>query len=107
MERKKVVILVCCIVFVLAIPPMINFKIFVPWDLIFGSGMQALGSLFAVITAAWFIKRSAALKELSEGRKKAFPLFLYWWMRIFVPAAILFVGINWLLEEIFKIKIFG
>jgi NSS family neurotransmitter:Na+ symporter len=106
-KRKKAVFLVCCIVFVLAIPPMINNKIFVPWDLIFGSGMQALGSLFAVVTAVWFIKRSAALKELSEGRKKPFPLFLYWWMRIFVPAAILFVGINWLLEEIFKIKIFG
>jgi len=106
-ERKKVVILVCCIVFVLAIPPMVNLKIFIPWDLIFGSGMQALGSLFAVITAVWFIKRSAALKELSEGRKKSFPLFLYWWMRIFIPASILFVGINWLLEEIFKIKIFG
>ncbi|NOR52539.1 MAG: hypothetical protein GQ536_00405 [Candidatus Aminicenantes bacterium] len=106
-KRKKAVFLVCCIVFVLALPPMINFKIFIPWDLIFGSGMQALGSLFAVITAAWFIKRSAALKELSEGRRKPFPLFLYWWMRIFVPAAILFVGINWLLEEVFKIKIFG
>ena len=106
-KRKKAVFLVCCIVFVLAIPPMINDKIFVPWDLIFGSGMQALGSLFAVITAVWFIKRSAALKELSEGKKRPFPLFLYWWMRIFVPAAILFVGINWLLEKIFKIKIFG
>lgn len=106
-KRKKAVFLVCCIVFVLAIPPMINNKIFIPWDLIFGSGMQALGSLFAVVTAVWFIKRSAALKELSEGRKKPFPLFLYWWMRIFVPAAILFVGINWLLEKIFKIKIFG
>jgi SNF family Na+-dependent transporter len=56
---------------------MINFKIFLPWDLIFGSGMQALGSLLAVITAAWCIKRSESLKELSAGRAKPFPLFLY------------------------------
>jgi hypothetical protein len=34
-------------------------------------------------------------------------LFLYWWMRIVIPAAILFVGINWLLESVFKINIFG
>jgi len=34
-------------------------------------------------------------------------LFLYWWIRIVVPAAILFVGINWLLEFVFNIKIFG
>lgn len=106
-ERRKAVLSICCIVYILAIPPMINFKIFVPWDLIFGSGMQAIGSLFAVITAAWCIKRSVALKELSEGREKPFPVFLYWWMRVVIPAAILFVGINWLLESVFHIKIFG
>jgi NSS family neurotransmitter:Na+ symporter len=107
LERKKAVLFICLIVFVLAIPPMINFKIFLPWDLTFGSGMQALGSLLAVITAAWCMKRSEALKELSEGRERPFPLFLYWWMRIVIPAAILFVGINWLLESVFKINIFG
>jgi NSS family neurotransmitter:Na+ symporter len=106
-DRKKAVLTICCIVYILAIPPMINFKIFVPWDLTFGSGMQALGSLFAVITASWCIRRSTALKELSEGRGKPFPVFLYWWMRVVIPAAILFIGINWLLESVFDIKIFG
>ena len=107
MERKKAVVLTCLVVFVLAIPPMINFKIFLPWDLTFGSGMQALGSLLAVITAVWCIKRSDALKELSEGRGKSFPRFLYWWIRVVIPTAILFVGINWILESVFNIKIFG
>ncbi len=106
-ERKKAVFITCLVVFVLPVPPMINFKIFLPWDLTFGSGMQALGSLLAVITAVWCIKRSDALKELSEGRTKSFPRFLYWWMRIVIPAAILFVGINWLLESVFRIEIFG
>lgn len=106
-ERKKAVLYICCICYVLAIPPMINFKIFIPWDLTFGSGMQAFGSLLAVATTAWFIKRSEALKELSEGRGKPFPKFLYWWMRVVIPVAILFVGINWLLESVFKIKIFA
>lgn len=86
---------------------MINFKIFVPWDLTFGSGMQALGSLLAVITTAWCIRRLESLKELSEGTGKPFPLFLYWWMRIVVPFAVLFVGINWLLESVLNIKILG
>jgi len=105
--RKKAVGLVCGIVFVLAIPPMVNFRIFIPWDLAFGSGMQALGSLLAVVTAVWFIRRSNALKELSEGMVKPFPKFLYWWMRIAVPLAILFVGINWILESLFQIRING
>jgi NSS family neurotransmitter:Na+ symporter len=105
-KRKKAVFLVCAIVYVLAIPPMINMKVFMPWDLTFGSGMQVLGSLLAVVTAAWFIKRYEFLKELNIG-KSFFQTFLYWWLRIIVPAAILFVGINWVLESVFDFKIFG
>ncbi|MFZ2055493.1 MAG: sodium-dependent transporter [Candidatus Aminicenantales bacterium] len=105
--RKKAVFLICGIVFVLSLPPMINNRIFIPWDLAFGSGMQALGSLLAVITAVWFIKRSEALRELAEGTNKPFPRALYWWMRIVVPLAILLVGINWLLESVFKIRLIG
>ena len=105
-NRKKAVLATCGTIFVASIPPMLNMQIFVPWDLIFGSGMQTLGSLMAVVTTVWFIKRADALKELaSEGAE--FPIFLYWWMRLVIPAAILFVGINWLLESIFDIKIFG
>jgi NSS family neurotransmitter:Na+ symporter len=99
-KRKKAVLVTCIIVYFLAIPPMINFKVFIPWDLTFGSGMQALGSLMAVITAVWCIKRSTALKELSAGRRRPFPIFLYWWLRIVIPAAILFVGINWLVQSL-------
>lgn len=106
-KRKRAVLFICAIVYVLAIPPMINFKIFIPWDLTFGSGMQAVGSLLAVFTSVWCVKRSEALKELSRGLGTPFPLFLYWWIRTVIPAAILFVGINWLLESIFNINLFG
>ncbi|MCH7782637.1 sodium-dependent transporter [candidate division KSB1 bacterium] len=99
-DRKKAVIMVCMSSFLLAIPPMINFGIFVPWDLFFGSGMQTLGALLAVITAVWCIKRSEVLRELSTGRDKPVPLFLLWWMRYVIPFAILFVGLNWLLENV-------
>ncbi len=106
LDRKRAVFLICAIVYVLAIPPMINMKVFVPWDLTFGSGMQVLGSLLAVVTAGWFIKRYEFLKELNVGRS-FFQTFLYWWLRIIVPASILFVGVNWVLESVFDIKIFG
>lgn len=100
MKRKKAVWLVCAIVFLLSIPSMINLRIFIPWDLFFGSGMQTLGAFLAVVTCVWCIKKSKALKELSQGSKKPFPIFLYWWMRIVIPVAILFVGLNWLLEKL-------
>jgi NSS family neurotransmitter:Na+ symporter len=105
--RKKAVFAICGIVFVLSLPPMINTRIFIPWDLAFGSGMQALGSLLAVVTAVWFIKRADALRELASGQNRSFPLVLYWWMRIAVPLAILLVGVNWLLESGFKVSLTG
>jgi len=105
--RRKAAFIICAIVFILAVPPMINARIFIPWDLAFGSGMQALGSLLAVVTTVWFIKRSEALKELAAGTGKRFPRALYWWMRIAVPLAILLVGLNWLLEAAFKINLVG
>jgi NSS family neurotransmitter:Na+ symporter len=96
LRRPQAVALLCGVVFVLAIPPMFNYRIFIPWDLTFGSGMQTLGSLLAVITMAWCIDRSKSLKSLSEGSGRPAPLLLHWWLRLVIPAAILFVGINWL-----------
>jgi NSS family neurotransmitter:Na+ symporter len=75
---------------------MINLEIFVPWDLTFGSGMQVVGSFMAVLTTVWFIKRSEALREFSVSSHVPYLPFLYWWMRIVVPTAILLVGLNWL-----------
>ena len=101
LSRRDAVIITCVIVVLLAIPPMVNMKVFVPWDLFFGSGMQTLGTLLAVLTTAWCIKRSDALRELSGGRMNLFHRILYWWMRIVIPLSVLFVGTNWLIESVF------
>jgi len=107
LSRKKAVPIIAGIVFLLAIPPMVNLKVFIPWDLTFGSGMQTIGALCALLTTVWCIHRSHALKELSRGASRPFPLFLYWWMRVVIPVAILFVGINWWLESVFNVTIWN
>ncbi len=99
LSRKGAVALVCAIVLVLAVPPMFNMKIFFPWDLTFGSGMQTVGAFLAVITTGWCIKRSDALKELATQTARPFHHALYWWMRIVIPASVLFVGVKWLLDS--------
>ena len=99
LSRKGAVLLSCSIVLVLAIPPMINMKIFFPWDLTFGSGMQTLGAFLAVLTTAWCIKRSDALKELATTTARPIHHVLYWWMRVVIPACVLFVGVKWLLDS--------
>jgi NSS family neurotransmitter:Na+ symporter len=101
MSRGRAMVIVAVAVFVLAIPPMINNAIFVPWDLTFGSGMQTLGSLIAVLTVGWCFQRSKALRELGTRGEVDAPLWLYYWIRFGIPAVILLTGIWWLLSEVF------
>jgi len=99
-QRKRAALLACLIVFVLAVPPMVNLGVFVPWDLLFGSGMQVLGSLLAVITVGWCFTTAKALDELSRGRVRKVSPLLIWWIRVVVPISILAVGINWLWDAV-------
>jgi NSS family neurotransmitter:Na+ symporter len=101
--RTRAVWVMSAACFVLAIPPMINNAIFVPWDLTFGSGMQTLGSLLAVITVAWCMNRGAALRELFGAGERSVPMWVFYWIRYGIPVIILGVGIYWLLTEVFRI----
>lgn len=100
LTRTRAVWLMAAVVFLLAIPPSINNRIFIPWDLTFGSGMQTLGSLLAVITFGWCISRSAALSELSNRGELSVPPWLIGWIRFGIPAAILAVGVWWMLTSV-------
>ena len=95
LRRRQAVWTMAAVVLVLALPPMINLRIFVPWDLTFGSGMQVLGSLAAVVTFAWFLRPEVATRELGGAR------WLLYWLRFAVPAALLLVGGWWLVSEVF------
>ncbi len=97
LDRRRAVRLLAVIVFVLAIPPMLNMRVFVPWDLTFGSGMQTLGALAVVVTLGWSMHRSRAMKALggdAEKRSLSHEV-LYLWIRWVVPVAIGSVGIWW------------
>lgn len=102
-SRTRAVWLTAALVYVLAIPPMINMRVFVPWDLTFGSGMQTFGALLAVLTVGWSLDRAAALRELGAGSGRPFPGWLYWWLRLVIPGAILAVGVWWLLTEVLRV----
>jgi NSS family neurotransmitter:Na+ symporter len=101
--RTKAVWVMSAACFLLAIPPSINNAIFVPWDLTFGSGMQTLGSLLAVITVGWCMHRGAALKQLFGAGEEPVPMWVYHWIRFGIPIIILGVGVYWLLTQVFQI----
>jgi neurotransmitter:Na+ symporter, NSS family len=99
--RARSVWIVSVAIFVFSIPPTINNGIFVPWDLTFGSGLQTLGSLVAVLTVGWCIARSAALRELGTRGEQPVPMWLFYWIRFGIPAIIGGVGVWWLLSSVF------
>lgn len=100
LTRKRAVWVMAAAVFLIAIPPTINNAIFVPWDLTFGSGMQTLGALLAVLTIGWCLQRSTALAALSAQGGRPVPVWLFYWIRFGIPAGILTVGIWWLLSSV-------
>lgn len=102
MTRKRAVGLVSIGVLLAALPPMLNMRVFVPWDLTFGSGMQTLGALLAAVTFGWALSRSRALDQLAPaGTEGAAGLrFLYYWIRFAIPGAVLGVGAWWALSEL-------
>ncbi len=102
LARRHATLLVTVLVMALALPPMINLRVFVPWDLTFGSGMQTLGALLAAITVGWCLQQSAALRELGRDGRPA-PRWLYAWIRWIIPGCILTVGVWWLLTDVLHV----
>ena len=98
--RSRAIWITSCAVFLLSIPPSVNMRVFLPWDLTFGSGMQTLGSLLAVVALGWCVSRSAALAELSSHGERPVPGWLFYWIRFGIPAGILAVGVWWLLTSV-------
>jgi NSS family neurotransmitter:Na+ symporter len=96
LTRSSAVWIMAGIVYLISIPPTISNAIFVPWDLTFGSGMQTLGALLAAVTVGWCLSRGAALSALSAEGAPPVPVWLLYWIRFGIPAAILAVGLWWL-----------
>ncbi len=100
LSRRQAVWWLALLIFLIALPPMPNLKIFLAWDLTFGSGMQTLGSLLAVLAVCWCMDRTTVLRELGGPSPGPMIRLLYIWLRFVVPVLILFVGLWWLASEV-------
>jgi len=84
----------------LALPPMINLRVFVPWDLTFGSGGQTLGAVLAVVAVGWAMRRGDLLRQLGGEDPNLLDRFLTSWLRWVIPTTVLTASIWWLLTEV-------
>jgi len=68
-------------------------------DLWFGSGMQTLGALAAVIGLAWGLGRSEAVRQLFPGPDNLRSRAVYHWLRWVVPAALATIAALYLIDN--------
>lgn len=99
-SRKRATWAVFWISMLLALPPMINLEIFVPWDLTFGSGGQTFGALVAVVTVGWVMIRATLLEQIAGPDPSFADLALVRWLRWVVPTAVLAAATWWLLTDV-------
>jgi NSS family neurotransmitter:Na+ symporter len=99
-SRRRAVWTVYAGSLLLALPPMINLRIFVPWDLAFGSGGQTLGALIAVMTVGWVMRRATLLEQIAGPTPAFSDRMLVVWLRWVVPGAVLAASVWWFLSDV-------
>ena len=99
-ERRRAVWTMALATFLLALPPMVNLAVFVPWDLTFGSGGQTLGAVATMVTVGWFMARGDLLRQLGGTSPGLLDRFLVGWLRWVVPTAVGATALWWVLTDV-------
>ena len=99
-SRRRATWTVYAVSMLLAMPPMINLEIFVPWDLTFGSGGQTFGALVAVVTVGWVMNRATLLEQIAGETPSAADRALIHWLRWVVPTAVMAAALWWLFTDV-------
>lgn len=97
-DRRRSVWWVCGVLVLLGLPAMFSLDYLVWSDLLWGSTMQPVGSVFAVGALAWGLGRPAARAQLSTGAPlpRWFGLWFFW-IRWVIPVAVIFALLSgWL-----------
>ena len=69
-------------------------------DLIFGSGMQMLGSLIAMITVAWGLGVVTTKRQLFSGETAGWHDSYFLWLKWVVPAVMIVVLIGYIASNL-------
>jgi NSS family neurotransmitter:Na+ symporter len=88
-NRTAAVLVFVAAALALAIVPMLSLDYILKSDLFWGSTMQPLGSMLALIALAWIVGLRRTLEEVNKGRTGT-PVggFWFYWIKYVVPAGI-------------------
>ena len=65
-------------------------------DLIWGTTMQPIGAVIAVVALTWSLGQTRALDEMRRNSQLPIPTWLFYWLKFAVPTGILAtLGYGW------------
>ena len=101
LNQKKILIVIGTIQASLALPSAFHPELIGVLDLIFGSGMQVLGSVLCILGLTWSLKKSTVLQGMfsDEANSKTSSLF-YFWIKWIIPAALILVLFGYIYDSI-------
>lgn len=98
-SRTKVILAIFVVEALVMLPSSLDPSIVGTLDLIFGSGMQMLGSLIAMITVAWGVGAAATKLQLFSGQTAGWHDTYFLWLKWVVPSVLLVVLIGYIISN--------
>ena len=99
-NRNRLTIYILFAISIILIPIALDPSIIGILDLVFGSGMQVLGSMLAVLAVAWGQQKSKMLKGIFGDEKKFWHTIYYYWVKWVLPSVLLSVFIGYIVSNI-------
>lgn len=94
-SMKKVLLMIALIEVILAYPSAMYPEVIGILDLVFGSGMQLVGSGFAMMAVTWGLGKGVTRLQMSFPQGQKFD-FLFFWLKWVIPAILGFVLIGYI-----------
>ena len=99
LSRNRVIIILGAIEAILILPSSLYPNLIGYLDLIFGSGMQMLGSGFAIIALIWGLGRKKAINQIFKQSKSVWINLYFYWAKWVVPLALLIILITYIYDS--------
>jgi len=98
-QRSRMLLVLLLIEAALMLPSALDNRLIGTLDLLFGSGMQLLGGLFAVLALLWGLQRRHAAVALFGSHSRRWHGLYLGWLRWVVPLLMLGILVSWLLQQ--------
>ncbi|MBU1190060.1 MAG: sodium-dependent transporter [Gammaproteobacteria bacterium] len=98
-QRSRMLLVLLLIEAALMLPSALDNSLIGTLDLLFGSGMQLLGGLFAVLALLWGLQRRHAVIALFGSHTRRWHGLYLCWLRWVVPLLVLGILAGWLLQQ--------